>query len=323
MCEDRSVLTCEENGVWKPNKPCPNACSNGACVGECVPGSYQCLDSAVQSCNSGGLWETVATCPDACFQGQCVESCVPGQQRCKDLVLQTCSASGLWQDSRTCLYLCSAGACTGECTPGSRRCRQSFTQTCSNDAVWVDQQACSGDTPICAGGQCVATCLSAGQDCTNPQAVCCPGSECVSGAAGATFVCKAVPACALLGTACAANTNCCAGLDCADGECVARTETCLDAPGDGVCGGASSVSCCPGSVCEAAFPTNELGCVIPSTMKPQDSSCPRDRPGQHEPCSRARFGLECRYEDWAKEPGIYYTCTCSYHGWSCVKGYYS
>lgn len=40
------------------------------------------------------------------------------------------------------------------------------------------------------------------------------------------------------------------------------------------------------------------------------------------PQSAARFGLSCTYSDWANEPGIFYTCTCSYHGWSCIKGYY-
>jgi hypothetical protein len=96
----------------------------------------------------------------------------------------------------------------------------------------------------------------------------------------------------------------------------------LEKPEDGVCAGTPADRCCPGTVCGTVIGSSALGCAIPSSTKPQDYTCLRDKPSQHDPCSAARFGLSCTYSDWAKEPGIFYTCTCSYHGWSCVKGYY-
>ena len=320
-CQGKTPLICDATGAWKAAKPCANACSNGVCVGDCSPGTYQCQGSAIQSCDQGGLWETVATCSDTCSKGLCVESCTAGEQRCKDLEAQTCSSAGLWQDGRACLYSCSAGACTGECTPGNRRCRENTAQTCSSAAVWVDQQACTGNGPVCAGGQCVASCLAAGQDCTDPQTSCCQGTECMSADGGKTSTCRAV-SCTALGNACAATTDCCAGLDCTGGRCVARSEACLEEPEDGVCAGTSAVTCCPGTVCGTVIGSSSLGCAIPSSTQPQDVTCPRDKPSQHDPCSAARFGLECTYSDWVKEPGVFYTCTCNYHGWSCVQGHY-
>ena len=321
VCQDQSVLTCDATGVWKKGRTsCPYACSQGACVGECAPGSYQCQGTAIQRCNSSGFWEASAVaCPDACLNGQCVESCKQGQQRCKDLVPQSCS-SGSWQDGRACLYACSAGTCTGECAPGSRRCRDKTAQTCSNDGVFADQQTCSGASPICAGGQCVGSCLDAGQDCTDPKTACCQGSECVS-SDGKTFTCRAI-SCAAAGNSCSAAADCCAGLDCTAGKCVARTDTCAEKPDDGECGGNSGAACCPGTVCGSVIGSSSLGCAIPTSTRPQDGTCPRDRPSQHDPCSAARFGLGCTYSDWASEPGVFYVCTCSYHGWSCLKQNY-
>jgi hypothetical protein len=28
------------------------------------------------------------------------------------------------------------------------------------------------------------------------------------------------------------------------------------------------------------------------------------------------------YDDWVKEPNVFYRCTCSYHRWTCEKDYY-
>jgi hypothetical protein len=81
-------------------------------------------------------------------------------------------------------------------------------------------------------------------------------------------------------------------------------------------------TCCPGTVCGTVIGSSSLGCAIPSGTRPQDVTCPRDKPGQHDPCSAARFGSSCTYSDWVKEPGVFYTCTCNYHGWSCVQGHY-
>ena len=255
-----------------------------------------------------------------------VAVCVAGEHSCRgnDPVVQTCSAAGQWRDEIACDYVCSAGACIGECIPDyRRRCRttENIPQVCNSAGAWVDQPACSGSTPYCATGQCVAACLSAGQDCTDPQTACCAGTECVS-TSDSIFACKAIPACAALGNACTANTDCCAGLDCTAGQCAAKNQSCFDKPEDGVCGGTSGAGCCPGTECGRMFATDPLGCAIPSTTKPQEGGCPRDQPALHEACRAANFALTCMYSDWTKANGIFYSCTCNYHGWSCTKGYY-
>jgi hypothetical protein len=250
--------------------------------------------------------------------------CTAGEHRCRsgDSVVQTCSTDGQWRDELACPYVCSAGTCIGECTPGlRRRCRPTgnVPQDCDSAGAWIDETACSGSTPYCATGQCVAACLSEGQDCTDPKTACCAGSECVS-VTDRTFTCKAIPDCASLGSTCAANADCCAGLDCTAGKCAAKNTSCFDRPDDGVCGGTSVGTCCPGTVCGPGLTSNALGCALPTTAKPQEGGCPRDQPALHEACRATKVGLNCTYSDWSKLPGVFFYCTCSYHGWSCTKG---
>jgi hypothetical protein len=254
-----------------------------------------------------------------------VAVCKPGEQRCRDLIVQTCSTAGQWKDTLACPYVCSDGACIGECIPGyRRRCSASkdVPQTCSSAGAWVDEPACSGSTPYCATGQCVASCLSAGQDCTDPQTACCAGTECVSTTSDQTFACKAISSCGALGSSCTASTDCCAGLDCTASKCAAKVQSCLDMPEDGVCDGTSGAGCCPGTECTRQFTTDPFGCKLPSTTKPQEGGCPREQPAHHETCRASKLGLNCGYSDWTKANGIYYYCTCSYHGWSCTQGHY-
>jgi hypothetical protein len=264
------------------------------------------------------------------FAPDIVADCVVGAHRCRgtDPIVQACSPAGQWRDETACDYVCSAGACIGECVPGyRRRCRATgeIPQVCNPAGAWVDEPACAGSTPHCATGQCVTSCLNAGQDCTDPKTACCADAECVS-TSERTFACKAIPACASPGSDCAANVDCCAGLDCTAGKCAARSDACFDTPNDGICDGSdlvakSGAGCCPGTVCGRQFAGDPLGCAIPATTKPQEGDCPRDQPAYHDACRATKFGLNCTYSDWSGN-GIFYACTCNYHGWSCTKGYY-
>jgi hypothetical protein len=255
-----------------------------------------------------------------------VAVCAPDELRCRDLHVETCSTDGQWRSTKACPYVCSAGACIGECIPGyRRRCRatEEVPQVCDSAGAWVDEAACSGATPYCATGQCVAACLAEGQDCTDAKTTCCAGSECVSTpASDRVFVCKAIPTCTALGSACTANTDCCAGLDCTAGKCAAKTQTCFDQPDDGVCDGTTGAGCCPGTTCSRQVPADPFGCRIPSTTKPQEAGCPRDQPAYHEACRASKLGLNCTYSELGKLPPVFYYCTCSYHGWTCTKNYY-
>jgi hypothetical protein len=322
QCNGNSPVVCDAAGTWQTGQPCPYICSEGTCAGTCVVGSRQCQGATVQRCDVSSYWYNETVCPGTCFNGACSESCVAGTQRCAaGLMAQTCTPAGTWQDGPPCRF-CSGGTCAGECTPGSQRCSGNTVQTCSSGAAWVDQQICPASSPNCVKGLCVAQCLGVGQDCTDPQTTCCAGSECATNSSVSpyTTTCLAAPSCAGLGSACQVNTDCCAGLDCGAGKCVGKIEACMDRLADGSCAGPSAGQCCPGTVCTPDGAAT--GCAIPSTTRPQGYLCPRDRPNEYEPCSWSKFGMPCTYSDWVKEPGVFYSCTCSYHGWSCTQGYY-
>lgn len=258
--------------------------------------------------------------------------CVADQKRCKDdKVLETCYSGQAWLPT-SCDFACRDNACVGECEPGARRrCRATgnVPQACGSANTWVDETACSGNTPYCATGECVAACLGEGQDCSAANTACCAGSECIAAEGGTNlgngskYVCKAIPACAALGATCAALTDCCAGLDCTAGKCVAKQTACLESPADGVCGGTSGGTCCPGTTCGNKVSYEPLGCMISINLYPvREVACPRERPAFHEACRASQMALECTYSDWAKQPGVFFNCKCGYHGWSCTRGQY-
>jgi hypothetical protein len=227
-----------------------------------------------------------------------------------------------------CHSTCGPGPCSGaSCIaqgspvpcPYGTLCIDGLGDFSSSACQPVDSGIIDSGSILSDGGS--AICLDMGKDCTSPQSACCAGSECVTLDDGKTFTCHAV-SCTTLGNNCQANIDCCAGLDCMGGKCVAKTQACLEKPADGVCGGTSGGTCCPGTTCGPVTGSSSNGCAIPSQTKPQDWTCIRDRPNENDPCSWTKFGLSCTYSDWAKEPGIFYTCTCSYHGWTCVQGHY-
>jgi hypothetical protein len=256
--------------------------------------------------------------------------CVAGERRCNQTVLQTCSPGEQYWDSHACDYACRDNACVGDCDPGvRRRCRATgnVPQACDSTSNWADEPACSGSTPYCATGQCVAACLTEGQDCSAANTACCAGTECIAAnnsydihPGSGTFVCKAIPACAALGATCSANTDCCAGLDCTAGKCAAKQTACMDKTDDGECN-PSGNTCCPGTECTRRYSFETLGCTVPTTTKPKEIACPREQPAFHEACHADKLGLECGYTPGATQPGLFFRCLCSYHGWSCSKNY--
>lgn len=326
-------FSCEQDGA---PVACPEGtrCMNGLDTGNpCQP-----VNDAGAFVADAGAKDTGEDLPtksrlDAldAFTPDTAKGCSPGTTRCADLFIETCSETGQWKTNATCNYVCSEGACGGTCSPGSRRCgpgtgtSENTPQLCSPQGFWEDQTACPSTAPHCVGGKCVASCLQAGKDCTDPQTACCPGSQCLAtNSPPTTFACKAIPACAALGGACSVATDCCAGTDCTSGKCRARSQVCMERPEDGVCGGSSGATCCPGTVCRSdlGYSPPESRCAIPSNTTPQEETCPRDQPYQHEACSAAWFGLKCQYSDWINKPGYFYQCLCTYHGWSCEEGRY-
>lgn len=60
-CSGNGVQKCV-NGLWTNPEPCPNACVDGACVGECEPGAKKCLGNYPQECDSSGHWKNAIPC---------------------------------------------------------------------------------------------------------------------------------------------------------------------------------------------------------------------------------------------------------------------
>jgi hypothetical protein len=114
------------------------------------------------------MWQTPAKpCVDqACVAdtgpAACVGQCSPNATKCSaDFQLQTCTTKGQWGAATACANgkTCIGNACTGVCVPNATptQCSQATPQFCNASGQWENRAAgaCSGNSPICLGGQCV------------------------------------------------------------------------------------------------------------------------------------------------------------------------
>jgi hypothetical protein len=263
--DGKSPQRCNDTGDWmNDGNACTSVCAGGVCTGSCPPGSTQCLSPTVlQTCGADGTWQTPAkTCADqACVADSgpaaCVGQCAPNATKCSaDFQLQTCTTKGQWAASSPCANAktCIGTACTGVCAPNATpsQCNQSTPQFCNASGQWENRAAgaCSGNTPLCLGGQCVA-CNVGDKRCGNggaPQ-ICnaqhawedtapCAGDTpvCTNGTCGCTngqSRCKdgSTPEFCVAGTwvtgnACSGNTPVCIGGSCK--ECSGTEARCTD-----------------------------------------------------------------------------------------------
>jgi hypothetical protein len=200
-CYDRIPQTCGTDGRWRNGAPCPYVCSDGACTGECEPGTSECDGNTEMACSDTGTWVRT-TCAIVCVEGACGGLCEPSTMRCDGSTPQTCNALGQWVSEPSCspgqcdpiTYTCKkliGQACTAReeclsnfckdgycceeaCTGTCRSCGLSGSEgTCAAVLGAVDPDSCSG-AEICSGsGQCK---LADGQQCdTNSQ---CANSNC-------------------------------------------------------------------------------------------------------------------------------------------------
>lgn len=98
------------------------------------------------------------------------KACEEGATRCNiDGVKQTCSAEGNWVDDpccaagdASCELTCVDGVCKGGCIEGETRCYDAgnggvIQQICQANGKWKSSNpGCTGATPMCVNGQCVA-----------------------------------------------------------------------------------------------------------------------------------------------------------------------
>jgi regulation of enolase protein 1 (concanavalin A-like superfamily) len=142
-CSGQFAETCK-SGFWQVSQACPYVCSGGACTGECVPGSTECLDVFyLRTCSATGTWQTQSRCPFACSEGACTGVCRPGSRQCSGDAVQTCSQQGQWEPpAPACQIGCDGGRCK-ECYPGERRCTSGATSQTCTEGFWGPEISCA------------------------------------------------------------------------------------------------------------------------------------------------------------------------------------
>lgn len=108
--------------------------------------------SPTTTCESAGLCDALnATCKPP--------ACVAGARRCEGNVLQRCNVDlTRFETESSCGDgLCDAvlGRCR-ECLAGERDCVGAAPRRCDDMGVWQTEVPCSGSTPVCNAGVCVA-----------------------------------------------------------------------------------------------------------------------------------------------------------------------
>ncbi|MDQ2653618.1 MAG: hypothetical protein M3Z20_11325 [Chloroflexota bacterium] len=234
-CQSGTLLprgSCNGSGVCEAASPVSCApytqCAGDACAttcagdGDCVAGSF---------CDNGAC---VGDLPDgeACAHGgQCASGfCVEG----------VCCDSACAGDCESCTIPDVVGTCTTEidgtsCGGGNQCCSGSCQACCDSDD-------CSGTTPICEDGSCVACSV-------NPSG--CPGGACCDASSGTCAgSCPASdPVCVnKVCTPCSAAHHCPAGCCATDGTCKAGNTHAVCGAAGGTCRScAVEETCCAGA----------------------------------------------------------------------------
>jgi hypothetical protein len=172
VCDGSNLYHCGDMGsstssdMCQTSATCLAGIASGKC-GICEPNDYKCNDATPQSCNSMGEWEMLKPCASAelCTQGIPKHSCDPskcgaGAFDCTAGVLRQCKADFTdWDQGSPCdMDLCDAkaGKCN-ECKPGSAAlCGDPKTVTTCGDDGKKTTKPCTGATPDCLMGKCVA-----------------------------------------------------------------------------------------------------------------------------------------------------------------------
>jgi spore coat protein H len=128
-CGGSSELTpevCDEKGKWVASgSNCQNICLNGACEGNCSPGTRQCgVNQTPETCGAEGTWEPRKACKYLCSgDGACTGNCKPGATGCSGQIPLTCDETGEWVSGTECVAsVCVDGLCADGCAPGDPQC---------------------------------------------------------------------------------------------------------------------------------------------------------------------------------------------------------
>lgn len=166
-CNVSTLEVCAAGGTeWDTKAKCGGDCNatDGRCD-PCTEGAADCFGEYPRTCSSSGIWVVGDRCELGCSAGVCTGTspCVDGTYQCDADILQYCSG-GTWASSATCAPgTCNAAtkSCGGSggdpCTVvGARDCVSDVPRVCDSTLHWSKLPACSGTTPYCSGGTCVA-----------------------------------------------------------------------------------------------------------------------------------------------------------------------
>ncbi len=152
---NRNLFTCLSTGYWNSGSQCGNACSETeGCIGDCVPGTHDCLGNQWRTCNDQGAFDS-QTCGAVCAEGLgCVE-CSPNTIQCSGNTMTRCSAAGSWTTPETCPDICHSTLGCVACNPNDTTCIDNDANRCNALGQWTTTDACQGPDEICRNAACV------------------------------------------------------------------------------------------------------------------------------------------------------------------------
>jgi hypothetical protein len=147
-------------------------CSAGSCVAQC-PSAAQticasdagvsCVTTTTDSANCG-MCGNVCAQGKVCVGGTCSDTCGPGETLCPASAPYCASTQTDQANCGSCGkacatgLVCSAGTCQAQCSPPLTLCGTQCvdTSTDRDNCGGCGKPVCSGATPTCSGGKCIA-----------------------------------------------------------------------------------------------------------------------------------------------------------------------
>jgi hypothetical protein len=171
-CSEETAEVCVD-GEWTTSEACPFQCVNGACQGECSPGTVVCDGLSTVTCGQDFQFGTPVACPTgdnattSCSGGVCglscdegFANCTGGDQSCEsDLSsIATCGSCGTAcnPDPAHAAPTCSATTgCGFECDDGFADCDGNPSNGCEQN-ISSDALNCGACGTSCYGTMCTA-----------------------------------------------------------------------------------------------------------------------------------------------------------------------
>lgn len=121
-------------------------CAEGACSGECLPGTSRCESDTSSICDADGAWSQPESCEFVCREGVCTGVCQPGAKRCQESSVESCDPDGQWAATESCPELCLEGAC--EAFPW---CDSETSVSCGDSLAQLSWKWMTYPTTSCTG----------------------------------------------------------------------------------------------------------------------------------------------------------------------------